>query len=95
MEHTIIIRPDGTAEWIHADELNFLKAMSPTSTRRVSDVEPDGDNWTADMNRVGGPLLGPFSTRKAALDAERHWLNREYFRASDSGRSVDESAIGG
>jgi hypothetical protein len=80
MEHTIVIRSNGTAEWVHADELNFLKAASPTSTRRVSDVEPEGDSWTADMNRVGGPLLGPFPTREEALRAERLWLDAEYFK---------------
>lgn len=80
MEHTIVIRSNGTAEWVHADELNFLKAASPTSTRRVSDVEPEGDSWTADMNRVGGPLLGPFPTREKALCAERLWLDAEYFK---------------
>jgi hypothetical protein len=83
MKHTIIIRPNGTAEWVHADELNFLKAASPTSTRRVSDVEPEGDSWTADMHRIGGPLLGPFLTREEALRAERLWLDIEYFKCRD------------
>ena len=82
MEHMIIIRPNGTAEWTHSDELNFLKAATPTSTRRVSDVEPEGDSWTANMYRIGGPLLGPFPTREAALRAERLWLEVEYFKYS-------------
>lgn len=30
--------------------------------------------WVADMSPSGGPLLGAFPTRQAALDAERAWL---------------------
>jgi len=28
----------------------------------------------ADMMPVGGPVIGPFSTRAEALEAERAWL---------------------
>lgn len=44
-------------------------------TRRASHVEPDGENWTADMAPEGGPVLGPFPTRNEALSAERDWLH--------------------
>lgn len=33
--------------------------------------------WTADMRPSDGPVLGPFKTRQAALDAERCWLREE------------------
>ncbi|MHB8860928.1 MAG: hypothetical protein ACYC6N_00885 [Pirellulaceae bacterium] len=42
---------------------------------RGSHVEPDAaGNWYADLSPVGGPLLGSFSHRSAALAAERDWL---------------------
>ena len=30
--------------------------------------------WWADMSPVGGPVLGPFCSHGAALQAEREWL---------------------
>lgn len=43
---------------------------------RASHVEPTPQGtWTAEM--VAGPVLGPFSTRSEALDAERAWLRKE------------------
>ena len=45
---------------------------------RASHVEPVPGTcpfqWQADCSPVGGPLLGPFTTRQAALDAEVAWL---------------------
>ncbi len=43
--------------------------------QRVSNVEPEGNVWYADMKPVNGPKLGPFDTRKEALDAEVAWVN--------------------
>lgn len=38
-------------------------------------MEPTVDGrWTADLSPVAGPTLGPFNTRRAALDAEVAWL---------------------
>jgi hypothetical protein len=48
--------------------------------RRASHVEPIADNpgkWGADLAPVGGPFLGPFDTRTAALAAEVAWLDNE------------------
>lgn len=36
-------------------------------------VIPD-EAWWADLGVSGGPVLGPFISRSAALEAERHWL---------------------
>jgi hypothetical protein len=42
---------------------------------RASHVEPDAEGyWWADMGPSGGPVLGPFTSRSAALGAERGWL---------------------
>jgi hypothetical protein len=48
--------------------------------KAASNVEhhPVLGGWIADLRRVGGPILGahvPFSSRHAALDAERRWLS--------------------
>lgn len=42
--------------------------------RRVSNVEPEGDRWCADLSLVGGPKLGPFDKRSEALQAEVAWV---------------------
>jgi hypothetical protein len=35
--------------------------------------------WFADLLPSDGPVLGPFDTRQAALDAEVEWLNAHNF----------------
>jgi hypothetical protein len=73
--HRVIIKPGGTVCFLHDDRLAALYTAGPTHLRRVSHVEPTADNqWTADMGPVNGPVLGPFPTRGAALQAERDWL---------------------
>ncbi len=43
--------------------------------RRASHVEPStGGVWTASMEPMGGPVLGPFPLRSEALEAETDWL---------------------
>ena len=75
---SLIVRPDGSVRMIYSDDLAPLAAaLGEATTRRASDVEPCGSGWTADMARVGGPLLGPFDKRQAALDAEREWLEQQ------------------
>lgn len=49
-------------------------------TRRASNVEPDGQGWSADLSPVGGPILRDFKTRKDALDAEVRWLDQHVVR---------------
>jgi hypothetical protein len=74
----LLIRPDGT---IHAlyDETIDLAALGRPSIVRASHVEPtDAGNWQADLQPVGGPLLGPYARRSAALAAERAWLERHW-----------------
>jgi hypothetical protein len=61
--------------FIYSDQLIGLMAHGQTSTRRVSNVEPEGDKWVADLALVKGPKLGPFTTRSEALNEEVKWLN--------------------
>jgi hypothetical protein len=71
---TIAIAPDGVITFIYADELAGLIAEGKAETRRASHVEPAPGGWTADLSPIGGPTLGPFGLRQAALDAEVLWL---------------------
>lgn len=67
--------------FIYTDNLAPLLDEGVATVERVSHVEPsciDGlHGWTADMTPVNGPVLGPFTTRAEALDAEHVWLQRE------------------
>jgi hypothetical protein len=61
------------------DECLDLTAIGQVHIERGSYVEPRRDGtWTADLSPVDGPVLGPFSTRSAALAAERDWLLRHW-----------------
>lgn len=71
----IEVRPDGSLKMLYDDSLKDLMAQGKTEVKRASDVEPDGKGgWTADLARVGGPVLGPFALREEALEAEKQWL---------------------
>lgn len=80
-EHVIRILPNGTADFIYSDDLLFLSEnQSKVTTKRVSNVEPSGRGWTADMTPLGHEMiLGPFDTRQEALDAEVEYLKTEHF----------------
>jgi hypothetical protein len=73
-----IPRGDDTIRFISDDKLiSLFNTGRVIDHRRVSDVEPwpdDPTKWMADMGRVGGPKLGPFTTRQEALDHEKNWL---------------------
>jgi len=69
------IRPDGAVRFVYEDALRGLLALGRAAIRRASHVEPTRDGqWTADLGPNDGPVLGPFETRAAALDAEQAWL---------------------
>ena len=65
---------DGVVTFIYHDALTNRLDLGAVDMRRVSHVEPCGRDWTADMSPVGGPVLGPFTLRQDALDAEMAWL---------------------
>lgn len=73
MEMQIRVQGD-QIRFIYNDELQGLMTQGQAVTRRASHVEPDGAGWTADMSPVGGPKLGPFTTRGEALQEEVAWL---------------------
>ena len=70
----IFVTRAGSLRWIH-DESETYPDLGAVRIRRASHVEPIADGrWTADLRPVGGPVLGPFPTRSAGLEAERQWL---------------------
>ena len=75
----LVVAPDGTVRAIYAEAIP-LAALGPPHIARASHVEPAPDGlWSADLGPVGGPVLGPFAIRSAALAAElagleAHWL---------------------
>ena len=70
----LIVGPAGQLRCLYDEAINFA-ALGRLTITRGSHVEPTADGrWTADLAPVGGPLLGPFAGRSAALAAEREWL---------------------
>lgn len=75
----LYIHPSGITTCLY-DEAISLSALGKLTIHRASHVEPDArGQWWADLAPSGGPRLGPFSTRSAALRAETAWLNDNVF----------------
>ena len=76
----VTITPDGTLKFLYNDDLRPLMELGKSTVSRASDVEPTAEGeWTADLSRVGGPVLGPFKLREQALAAEVSWLENNNF----------------
>jgi hypothetical protein len=74
----LVIDPAGHVRAVYAEDI-ALDALGPLYITRASRVEPTQDGrWTADLSPVGGPVLGPFPRRSAALAAEAAWLGRHW-----------------
>ena len=74
----LVIDPTGDVRCVY-DEALPLADFGRLTIQRGSHVEPTAaGHWTADLSPVGGPLLGPFESRSAALDAEREWLEQNW-----------------
>lgn len=86
MSENIVIQvcPEGDLIMIYQDPVKIFLDLGSAVIRRASHVEPsDSGQWTADLSPVGGPILGPYDTRTAALVAEVDWLqNSMEVRAS-------------
>ena len=73
-EMELVVGCDGGVRCIY-DEALDLREIGKLQITRASHVEPDAEGyWWADMGPLGGPVLGPFRNRTAALVAERVWL---------------------
>jgi hypothetical protein len=72
------VDPDGSVRCLYAEAID-LATLGALTIRRASHVEPDAEGlWWADLSPVGGPVLGPFPARTAALQAERAWLEAHW-----------------
>ena len=70
----LTIDPAGACHCLYTEAIP-LATIGALSIRRASHVEPDAaGQWSAQI--IGGPLLGPYSTRTAALAAEVAYLER-------------------
>ncbi len=78
----LVITPTGTVRAIYTEAINLTLFGAPV-IRRASQVEPDAQGrWWADLRPVGGPVLGPFALRSAALKAETDWLETHWLTAA-------------
>jgi len=78
----LVIYPGGVVRCVY-DEAIELGALGRVSVKRASHVEPvAGGRWRADMSPVGGPVLGLFPRRSAALAAEADWLHAHWLAAA-------------
>ena len=79
----LVIDPSGTVRCVY-DETVDLRTLGHVHIARGSHVEPnDRGEWLADLDPVGGPILGPFSLRTEALAAERRWLDEHWLTRSN------------
>lgn len=78
----LLIDPSGQIAFIHDDDVAIaLAELGILVTKRASHVEPDSDHpgkWMADMTPSTGTkvVLGPFDTRREALQAEIEYLRK-------------------
>jgi hypothetical protein len=86
MKKIIKISPDGkNISYVHDDRLAGMMEHGEAKITRASHVEPTPNNkWTADLSPVKGPILGPYNTRKEALEAEINWLNNNGLGESEN-----------
>ena len=74
----LIIEPSGNCRCVYSEAID-VRQLGSAVIQRGSHVEPTADgSWTADLSPVNGPVLGPFSTRSKALDAEVAWLLKNW-----------------
>ena len=86
----LVITSSGVVRCVYSEEIDLTALGSPVITR-ASHVDPDQQGrWSADLSPVGGPMLGPFSSRSEALDAERQWLERNWLQLAAVSRIVTD-----
>ncbi len=79
----LVISSTGTIRCLYDESLD-LHTLGKLSISRGSHVEPNEDGqWFADLSPVGGPQLGPFGSRSAALNAEIRWLEEHWLSSSN------------
>jgi hypothetical protein len=92
-EMELVVNAAGNVRCIYDEELD-LRKLGKLQITRASHVEPDAEGyWWADMGPVDGPVLGPYSSRSAALAAERVWLGLANAMPATTGLSQENYAL--
>lgn len=79
----LVIKADGRVRGVFGEEID-LAALGTPKISRASHVEPDAQGrWLADLEPVGGPVLGPFGRRSEALEVEVKWLEANWLIKDD------------
>jgi hypothetical protein len=74
----LYITTSGQVRALYDEQLDWT-VLGAVRITRAAQVEPDrSGRWRVDLSAVGGPQLGPFAVRSAALAAERAWLARHW-----------------
>jgi hypothetical protein len=74
----LLVNPHGGICCIY-DETIDLTSLGAITIKRASHVEPDEKGfWWADLAPLKGPMIGPFSLRSDALQAERTWIEEHW-----------------
>ena len=88
----LVVNVGGDVRCVYAEDLD-LAAIGSVHITRASHLEPDETgHWRADITPAGGPVLGPFARRSAALAAERQWLEENLISLADG--PTEPSAVG-
>jgi len=78
----LVIEAGGNVRTIYTEQFD-IRCLGSVSIRRGSHVEPtENGHWTADLSPCDGPLLGPFSQRSQAIEAEIDWLRKHWLSPS-------------
>lgn len=80
----LLIDSQGNSRCVYGEAID-LRALGAVSIERGSHVEPDESGaWWADLAPVQGPMLGPFLSRSAALEAEVNWLHEHWLTSASA-----------
>lgn len=89
----LVVNQQGDVTTIYDDAHADFYVQGDVEVARASFVEPLlSGGWIADMTPAiqryhlacDNPILGPFSLRQQALDAEADWLRDKLFGGSDA-----------
>ena len=73
------IDPSGQVHCVYGEAID-LAGLGALTIRRAGRVEPDREGrWWIDLSPLGGPTLGPYPRRSAALAAEAAWVEARLF----------------
>jgi hypothetical protein len=76
----LVVQRGGVVRCVYGETID-VSVLGAITIRRASHVEPDeSGRWFADLAPAGGPKLGPFGRRSAAILEEQAWLEEDLLR---------------